>query len=239
MSFSARVLSGKTAFVWDFDGSFCDTERLHYRAYAAAFAEWGHELKEEGYYLRFTHLGEGARKELEDAGLDAPLDDLLAAKKRHYMRLISTEPLPLFERIEDILTGLRARGRIAIASNSPRDEIDLILERTGLGHFPSLVVGREGDLRKKPFPDIFQAAYARLGVAPEDVLVFEDSERGLQAAAASGAQSVLLLTPFNRSLPFRAPYALACSHVEFATGLAQDAAEAGATLLREGAAPSR
>ncbi|MCA2961365.1 MAG: HAD family phosphatase [Silvanigrellales bacterium] len=215
MSFSVDVLSGKTAFVWDFDGSFCDTEQLHYRAYAAAFAEWGHELKEDGYYLRFTHLGEGARKELAECGMSIPLEALLAAKKRHYMRLISSEPLPLFEHIETILTRLLERGRIAIASNSPRDEIDLILERTGLGHFPSLVVGREGELRKKPFPDIFQAAYARLGVTPHEVLVFEDSERGLLAAAASGAQSVLLLTPFNRTLSFQAPYALACSHEEF------------------------
>lgn len=216
MSFSVDVLTGKKAFVWDFDGSFCDTERLHYKAYAAAFAEWGFFLEEEGYYLRFTHYGDGARSLIEEKGLAIPLEAVLSAKKRHYMRLIAEEPLSRFNQIETILTALGKRGKIAIASNSPRDEIDLILERSGLAHYPSLIVGREGTLRKKPFPDIFQAAYARLGNTPEEVLVFEDSERGLQAASASGAQSVLMLTPFNRSLPFQAPYVLACTHDELA-----------------------
>ena len=209
------LLKGKRFFVWDFDGSLCDTERLHYQAYALAFREFGHELREEGYYRRFTHLGEGAPKEIAEAGLAIDPALVLAAKKRHYMDIIAKAPLPNFENLEGILRALKARGRIAIASNSPRDEIDLILGRTGLASYPEIVVGREGDLRKKPFPDIFDAAYARLGANPRHVLVFEDSERGLQAAAASHADAVLLLTPFNRDLTFTAPHVLACTHAEF------------------------
>ena len=217
-----EFLRGKRFFVWDFDGSFCDTERLHYEAYRDAFREFGHDLPEAGYYLDFTHLGDGARKVIERAALPLDPEVVLLAKKRHYMRIIAAAPLPAFPGLDEILAALNRRGPIAIASNSPRDEIDLILDRAGLSHWPNLVVGRDASLRKKPFPDIFLRAFELLGARADEVLVFEDSERGLEAAAAAGADSVLLRTPFNADLTFTAPRVLECTHAELAAVVARE-----------------
>jgi beta-phosphoglucomutase len=214
-----EFLRGKRFFVWDFDGSFCNTERLHYLAYRAAFREWSHDLAEEGYYREFTHSGDGAKKVIERHGLAVSPEDVMLAKKRHYMELIATAEIPPFPGMPGILRKLSDRGTLAIASNSPRDEIDLILSRTGLSPWPRLVVGKEPTLRKKPHPDIFLRAFELLAAAPGEVLVFEDSQRGLEAAARAGAEAVLLRTEFNGDLEFTAPYVLSCTHAEFLEAL--------------------
>jgi beta-phosphoglucomutase-like phosphatase (HAD superfamily) len=86
-------------------------------------------------------------------------------------------------------------------------------------------------LRKKPFPDIFQAAFARLGASAQEVLVFEDSERGLQAAAAAGADAVLLRTPFNANLQVSAPFVAELSHVELGEALGKSKSTASSVPM--------
>ena len=44
----------------------------------------------------------------------------------------------------------------------------------------------------KPAPDCFHAAAAKIGVAPKDCLVIEDSPTGVQAATAAGMRVVIV-----------------------------------------------
>ena len=67
-----------------------------------------------------------------------------------------------------------------------------------LDKFDTLVCA--GDYTKsKPDPEPFLIAAERLGVAPEDCLVFEDTEMGIQAATAAGMASVKVLQPWERA----------------------------------------
>jgi HAD superfamily hydrolase (TIGR01509 family) len=72
------------------------------------------------------------------------------------------------------------------------------LEALGLlNKFETLVCA--GDYgRSKPDPEPFLIAANRLGVSPEDCLVFEDTEMGIQAATAAGMASVKILQPWER-----------------------------------------
>jgi HAD superfamily hydrolase (TIGR01509 family) len=72
------------------------------------------------------------------------------------------------------------------------------LEALGiLDRFETLVCA--GDYTKsKPDPEPFLIAAERLGVAPGDCLVFEDTEMGIQAATAAGMASVKVLQPWER-----------------------------------------
>lgn len=53
--------------------------------------------------------------------------------------------------------------------------------------------------RGKPAPDCFLMAAERLGVAPSDCLVFEDTDLGIEAATAAGMSSVKVPQPFERT----------------------------------------
>jgi HAD superfamily hydrolase (TIGR01509 family) len=72
------------------------------------------------------------------------------------------------------------------------------LETLGiLDKFDTLVCAGDYE-RSKPDPQPFLIAAERLGVAPEDCLVFEDTEMGIQAATAAGMASVKVLQPWER-----------------------------------------
>ncbi len=63
-----------------------------------------------------------------------------------------------------------------------------------------------GDIvaRKKPAPDIYRLAAERLGVAPTDSVVIEDSANGLRAAATAGMPCVVTVSDYTRDEDFLA-----------------------------------
>jgi beta-phosphoglucomutase len=208
-------LSGKTHFIWDFDGSLCNTERSHYEAYRRAFLESGYDLPEKNYYRDFTHLGEGAQSEITKAGLDVSLSTVLSLKKHHFDQIINHENIADFKETKSILEHMKSKGKIAIASNSTAAEIEVVLKRKSLTNFIDCLVGKAEGLRKKPFPDLFLEAHQKLSSpSATAVVVLEDSERGLQAAASAGFESILLITEFNENLQFKAPFRAKLTHTE-------------------------
>jgi HAD superfamily hydrolase (TIGR01509 family) len=62
------------------------------------------------------------------------------------------------------------------------------------------IVGAEDYVHGKPAPDAFLIAATRLGVAPRDCLVFEDTDLGIEAATAAGMASVKIASPLERAL---------------------------------------
>ena len=78
----------------------------------------------------------------------------------------------------------------AVASNAERANIEFTLERLGLrSRFQAVVDGWEVR-RPKPFPDIYLLAAQRLGIAPQNCIVFEDSPVGAAAGKAAEMRTV-------------------------------------------------
>jgi HAD superfamily hydrolase (TIGR01509 family) len=83
-----------------------------------------------------------------------------------------------------------ARVPVAVASNSPRQLLEVALRRGGFeGRFAVSVAGDEV-AQPKPAPDMYQYAASRLGVEPADCLAFEDSMTGVRSASAAGLRLV-------------------------------------------------
>jgi FMN phosphatase YigB (HAD superfamily) len=119
-------------FLWDFDGCFADTERVHYLAYSEAFAHFGHTLTEAEYYPSFTHLGDGTRREIAANNLSIPEEYVLRLKAQAYGRLISLGPVRCFPETLEIVRAMKSRGaKVAIASNSSESEIRTVLTTAG------------------------------------------------------------------------------------------------------------
>jgi HAD superfamily hydrolase (TIGR01509 family) len=72
------------------------------------------------------------------------------------------------------------------------------LTTLNLLHKFDTIVSAEDYKNGKPAPDAYLLAADRLGVPPEDCLVFEDTEIGIQAATAAGMASVLVPPPSSR-----------------------------------------
>jgi beta-phosphoglucomutase-like phosphatase (HAD superfamily) len=81
-----------------------------------------------------------------------------------------------------------------VVSSSPRTLIDRLLRQLGVLDVIGVRIGADDVHRPKPDPEGFLRAAERLGVAPAECVVFEDSSAGLAAARAAGMASVLILT---------------------------------------------
>lgn len=69
-------------------------------------------------------------------------------------------------------------------------------------------------MQKKPAPDLYLKALSLLNLLPCDVIVIEDSERGLLAAQAAECEAIWIKTPFNLRFKTTAPYVAELNHLE-------------------------
>jgi HAD superfamily hydrolase (TIGR01509 family) len=96
------------------------------------------------------------------------------------------EQLPLVEGAEDSVRRLAGRWPLAVASSSPRELIELVLELAGLGECFDVVISSEEVRRGKPAPDVYLRACELLGSAPSHTVAIEDSGAGVRSAVAAG-----------------------------------------------------
>ena len=185
------------AYLFDCDGTIADSMPLHYVAWTKVLSEWNCEFPEDKFYawggMPIVDILNTLNKE---QGLNMPVPELMVRKEALYFELLhELQPIP--EVLEHIL---ESHGRIpfAVVSGSARDSVEKSLETLGiLDKFDTLVCA--GDYTKgKPDPEPFLLGAQRLGVAPEDCLVFEDTEMGIQSATAAGMASVKILQPWER-----------------------------------------
>jgi HAD superfamily hydrolase (TIGR01509 family) len=186
------------AYLFDCDGTIADSMPLHYIAWQKVLGEWNCELKEELFYAwGGMPIAEIISTLNERNRLSMPVAAVCRRKEDLYFEL-----LPQLKVVPDVLEHIEAEhGRIpfAVVSGGTRESVTASLVALKLlDRFDTLVCA--GDYKKgKPAPEAFLLGAARLGVAPEACLVFEDTEMGIQAANAAGMASVKVPPPWERA----------------------------------------
>jgi beta-phosphoglucomutase family hydrolase len=186
------------AYLFDCDGTIADSMPLHYKAWKKALAEWNCVYEEDLFY---SWGGKPVREIIADLnkmqGLNMPIEALAARKEALYL-----EQLPQLKGIPEVLEHIEAQhGRIpfAVVSGSRRESVVGSLSVLNLLDKFDTIVAAEDYKNGKPAPDAFLLAAHRLGVAPKDCLVFEDTALGIQAATAAGMASVMVPFIMHRS----------------------------------------
>lgn len=177
------------ALIFDCDGVLVDSETIVMRVEKDLLADVGLEFEAAEYATRFTGLS---------------YDDYFAALDAE-RRARTGESLPrdLYERIKDASVVAMERdleavpgiaelvtvvsAPTAVASSSFPASLDMKLKKTGLyDRFTPHIYSTKLVPNGKPAPDIFLYAAERLGIAPADCVVVEDSVNGIRAARAAG-----------------------------------------------------
>ena len=179
----------------DLDGTLIDTEHFHYQSTLAVLSEWDLHLTPEDFapFLGFSELPYWAAL-CEKFEITSEVAYLMKRRTEEYVRILqatSIEPLP---GVLDLLQHAREREiPVAVASASPRGQIDAGLEAAGLSE--QLPIRRSGfeDVgfnRGKPHPDVYLAAAKALDADPLQCIAIEDSVNGMRAAKAAGCFTV-------------------------------------------------
>jgi HAD superfamily hydrolase (TIGR01509 family) len=88
---------------------------------------------------------------------------------------------------------LKQRGyQVAVASNSIRNTVKLVLLKLGILEFIDYYVSNEDVVRNKPFPEMYWKCMTACNALPKDTVIFEDSHIGRQGALDSGANLIAI-----------------------------------------------
>ena len=187
------------AYLFDCDGTIADSMPLHYVAWKQALGEHGCVFPEDVFY---AWGGMPTVQIVETLGAQQGIA-MTAEEVAHRKELLYYEMLPQLQAVPEVLEQIRlSHGRIpfAVVSGGNRQSVTNSLTTLGiLDKFDTLVCS-EDYTKPKPDAEPFLVAARRLGVAPEDCLVFEDTEMGIQAATAAGMASVKIMQPWERKL---------------------------------------
>lgn len=199
------------AVIFDMDGLLTDSETVGLTEMHACGLKQGYDLPEE-IILKTVGTSYASCCEVYHRyfpGLDT--QRLFADFREAMFAAARAGRIALKYGARELLEYLR-KNQIpaAVASSSSLETIRLYLSKNEvLPYFSALVSGR-GKMPSKPAPDIFLEAARRLGAAPKECLVLEDSVNGIQAGRAAGMRVCMVPDLF----PYRADFAPYCDEVK-------------------------
>jgi HAD superfamily hydrolase (TIGR01509 family) len=178
------------AVLFDCDGVLVDSEPITNAVLRDMLEELGWKLTQAECMRIFIGKALKDERALIEAHTGQPLSEawLVRFRERRNERLMH-EVKPIAGALEAVaLLHGRLAGRIACASGADRFKVELQLEKCGLlPYFQGRVFSGHELPRSKPAPDVYLAAAAALGIAPERCAVVEDTVTGVAAGVASGA----------------------------------------------------
>ena len=180
--------------LFDMDGVVIDSERLFTRFWMESAADLGFPMtREQALQLRSLRREQGIEKMEAFFGPAANFDEIRAHRIELMEAHIARYGVDEKPGIRKLLALLKEKDiPCAITSSSALAVVRERLGRLGiLEGFTALCSGKDVP-NGKPFPDIYLAGAAAIGVAPEMCLAIEDSPTGLEAAWRAGCMGVFV-----------------------------------------------
>ena len=186
---------GYKALIFDLDGTLVDSMPAHFKAWSQALADQG----EPGVFPEDIFYAMGGRPTRDiveiingEKGLHLDPDAVALSKKRHYLKILDT--VELLEEVASFARDNRGKVPMAVASGGSRVVVEKTLQSVGISDWFDEVVSSDEVENGKPAPDLFLETALRLGVAPQDCVVFEDGRAGIAAARAAGMEVAVVPT---------------------------------------------
>ena len=190
--------------IFDLDGTLVDTEPFYSKATQIVLEPHGKEFTKD---LKRKIMGgdalTGASVIVKKFNLKMTPREFLEKRERHLRALFpnATE----IKGASEYLQQLKEIGtRIALATSSSKTLCEIkIGHRDWSNIFECKIYGDDPELlRSKPAPDIFILCAQRMAVSPENIIVFEDSKNGIQAAKGAGMKVVGIRNEFMSEADF-------------------------------------
>lgn len=176
------------AVLFDLDGLLADTEIISLKVYQELLEDFGISFTEETYSREYSghREEENVQRFLDTYDLPWNFDQTLDKVYELEARILA-KGVNLKKGAKNLLAFLQREGiLIALATSSVESRARIILDSNGiLSLFDHLVFAKDVK-RSKPYPDIFLKACSDLNVLPENCIVLEDSEAGIEAAYRAG-----------------------------------------------------
>lgn len=180
--------------IFDLDGVIVDTAKFHFLAWRKLANDLGFDFTEEqNEQLKGVSRVHSLQKILKWGGMELSemeFQSQMDLKNENYLSYVNemdeSEILPGVSEILDYLI----ENDIPFALGSASKNARTILKKIGLLEKFYAIIDGTDVTKAKPDPEVFLMAAEKLGVKPEDSIVFEDAVAGIQAANRANMTSI-------------------------------------------------
>lgn len=179
---------------FDLDGVLVDSKPIHRNSLNQALLE-----VDEKYVITddqreiFEALPTRRKLQMltEQRGLPESFHKQIFDRKQNLTRSIIFKEIQRSAEKIDIMRELHKRSiKVAVCSNTIRDNLEHFLHKLGIFYFVDYMVSNQDVEHPKPHPEMYLKAMSVLAINKENTLIVEDSDVGMQAANASGAHTL-------------------------------------------------
>ena len=179
--------------VFDLDGVLIDSKEIHFEALNMALKQVGERfvITQQEHATTFDGLSTNKKLELLHESRGLPRDAF--ERIWNHKQEITLQLFGEVKRDEELIlmiSSLKEKYYLAVASNSIRSTVDVVLQRLGVSKLFDLTLSNEDVTHPKPHPEIYWQAMTHFGMLPSQTAIFEDSHIGRQAAIHSGASLI-------------------------------------------------
>lgn len=177
------------AILFDMDGILFDSEPWYMNGTIEWMREYGYTGDEESVWkILGTTMDETYSILYELLGGSVEREELIRRNERYFGIEHPVKPVDLvFPGVPETVRRIHDEGFLtAVCSSSPRDTIYEVLDSIGITDCYDVILSGDEKFPPKPAPDIYLTAAEKLGVLPEECIVYEDSCRGITAGKQAG-----------------------------------------------------
>jgi beta-phosphoglucomutase len=192
-----RLIEGKKAIFFDLDGTIADTNYLWTLSVGAVLEKIGMDwITDENKYIPGQDLSAQWKRLIKDFPIqtDKNIETLTKETNEEFLKLLDDSDLGVKDGFWEFLYEIKVdKGLKAILlTNSPKEVALPILKKIGAESAFDLIIYGDEINKPKPDPEIFKKALETLILTPREVLVFEDSLAGTEAARAADLEVVVI-----------------------------------------------
>jgi len=191
--------------IFDVDGVIADTEAVNAQASIKVFADlFGAEGVVRSDFE--AGLGRGAEEYIKAAArihnlqlTERQVAEATKLRQEYFLEILKQNPLPAFDGVLELMHKAIERDdfKVAVATSSTLEKSKAVLESAKVPYQKMVYVNGDDVKNKKPDPELFLTAAARMGIRPGLCLVIEDAPDGVQAAKSAGARCIAVTNSTN------------------------------------------
>lgn len=191
--------------IFDLDGVLIDSREIHYEALNAALQkiDYKYVISRDEHLSLYDGLSTTKKLEMlaKNKGLPTEYNNQIWEDKQKATISIFNRLQKDFQLIE-MFARLKEHGfQIAVASNSIRNTVKLVLIKLGILEYIDYYVSNEDVKRTKPFPEMYWRCMIACNALPKNTVIIEDSHIGRQGAIDSGAHLIPVENRFDLNIP--------------------------------------
>lgn len=188
--------------IFDMDGVLVNNTDMHIKAFEIFCKRYGVDGWKNGISNLYGMGNDDIMRALMPADIleRKNMKELSDEKEQIYRDIYAPTIKPQNGLIE-LLQQLRECGiSCAVGSSACRDNVDFVLEKCNMAEYFGVIVCGDDVKACKPSPEIYLTVASRMGLRPEECLVFEDSRAGIASGKNAGMKVVALATSLSREI---------------------------------------